>query len=49
MNNKLSRRGFLAFVLGAVTALFVSQIPGARAFEPARKETSYSNSTYGGR
>lgn len=48
MQNKLSRKGFLALVFGGIASLFLSQIPGSTTFAKERKGTGYGNNTYGG-
>lgn len=49
MDNKMSRRGFLALVFGGIAALFVSQLPGSTVFAKKREGASYGNNVYGGR
>lgn len=49
MQNKLSRKGFLALVFSGIASLFLSQIPGSTAFAKEREGTGYGNNAYGGR
>jgi hypothetical protein len=49
MDNKISRRGFLALIFGGIAALFVSQLPGAKVFARKREGAGYGSNTYGGR
>ncbi|MCU0690335.1 MAG: hypothetical protein MUF54_02935 [Polyangiaceae bacterium] len=46
MDNKISRRGFLALIFGGIAALFVSQLPG-QVFAKKQAEKGYGSSAYG--
>ena len=47
MDNKISRKGFLALIFGGIAALFVSQLPG-KVFARKSEGAGYGNDAYGG-
>jgi len=47
MENKISRRGFLALIFGGIAALFVAQLPG-KVFARKNEGSGYGNDAYGG-
>jgi hypothetical protein len=47
MDNKISRKGFLALVFGGIASIFIAQLPG-KVFARKSEGAGYGNDAYGG-